>query len=177
MAEITTDTIKKACAGDRTAFAKIYETFSQMSLSVAYRIVGDMSLAEDIVQEVFLIIYRKLGQFSFRSSLKTWIYRIAVNTSLNTKARTSRDRENQRSFVESAKREILRSRTNQPLQRTDKVQEMLRELSPEQRACIVLRSIEQLSYHEISEVLEININTVRSRIKRAREIRSCTRLT
>ena len=172
MAEITNETIRLASAGDRAAFALLYEAFAGMTLNVAFRIVGDMPLAEEVVQDVFLRVHRKLDQFSFRSSLKTWIYRIAVNTALNARSRTKREQEKQAGFLERAKQELM---TTQPAPEPDshpldRVQEMLDLLSPEQRACIVLRSIEQLSYQEIADVLEININTVRTRLKRAREI-------
>ncbi len=112
-------------------------------------------------------IHRQLQYFRFDSSFKTWGYRITVNTALNYVKRSSR---NQHESID------VREEINIPVQHqtvnehnSDTVEKLFSVLNPEQKACIVLRSQQGLSYEEISQTLEIPINTVRSRIKRARE--------
>ncbi len=169
MNKIDEPTIERARRGDHRAFAAIYHAFAALVFSVALRISRVWQDAEEITQEVFVNLFRKFSQFGFQSSLKTWLYRIAVNTALN--ARRSHLREDARRLVYE-KTAILREAGPDPavrLQAEEEANALLDLLPQEQRVCIVLRTIEGLSYQEIAEVLEININTVRSRLKRGRE--------
>jgi RNA polymerase sigma-70 factor, ECF subfamily len=162
-------TIREARRGDLAAFARIYQTFADLVNNVAYRIVGNREDAEEITQEVFLLVYRKLDRFQFQSSLKTWIYRIAVNTALTRRKQRSVEAERRENYERSVADRVRLDRTDPTPAANDRVQALLDRLPPEQRACLILRSIEGLSYQEIAEALEVNLNTVRSRLKRARE--------
>ncbi|MDD5216596.1 MAG: sigma-70 family RNA polymerase sigma factor [Candidatus Omnitrophica bacterium] len=172
MNELSQDILERATAGEMTAFKEIYDAYAGFVYSVALRVVRDSASAEEVTQDVFMKVYEKLHEFENRSSLKTWIYRIAVNTAINCGRRLSKER-NRRTDYDSV---ILtqsvppdeRGRLEQS-EREAAVQSLLSALSPEQRACMILREIENLSYEEMAEVLKININTVRSRLKRARE--------
>ncbi len=172
MDDIPKHIIIKASEGDLDAFECIYKAYSKPVLSVAFRILDNMGDAEEVAQLVFLSIYQKLNKFQFQSSIKTWIYRIAVNCAINYGRRIARERDRvveyrEGFYPQGAVGEIEKLMNRE--EREEMVNSLLKVLTPDQRACIILRNIEGLSYQEIAETLKININTVRSRLKRARE--------
>ena len=169
--DISKGTIKKACRGDGGACEEIYKGYSGLVFSVALRITADRSDAEEVAQETFIKVFSALPDFRFRSSIKSWIYRIAVNTALNFMRGEAKKRQKKVTYDDDI---FTPQKGNNPasgLERKENekaVRTLLGRLNPDFRACIVLRDIEGLSYKEISSVLNININTVRTRIKRAR---------
>ena len=82
MNNITENTIIKASEGSMEDFERIYKEYSGFVYNVAFRVVNNMDEAQEVTQEVFLIVYRKLKSFQFKSSFKTWIYRITVNLAI-----------------------------------------------------------------------------------------------
>jgi RNA polymerase sigma-70 factor (ECF subfamily) len=172
MDNITDNIIIEATEGNTEAFEGIYKAYSGFVYNVAYRVVNNIDEAQEVTQEVFLTVYRKLKSFKFKSSLKTWVYRIAVNTAIDYSRKRSRDQDH---IVQYEENNNLNKTTDPVSEKIEKEQQektistLLEALNPDQRVCIVLRSIEGLSYQEIAETLNININTVRTRIKRARE--------
>lgn len=172
MQDIPKDILIQASEGNVEAFEKIYRATSDFIYNVAYRITNDREDAQEVTQNVFLKIYKNLKSFRFQSSFKTWIYRIAANTAINASKRRSKELSRRIEYND----EIELKYAHEPIKETiDKksnevlVKSMLNILNPDQRVCVVLRDIEGLSYKEIAETLKININTVRSRLKRARE--------
>ena len=171
MENISKDTIERASGGDIGAFEEIYRVSSYFVYNVALRIVNNASDAEDITQDVFMKIYKSLGRFRFKSSFKTWVYRITVNTAINTYKRVSKESKHRGNYDIALKTQPADDEAKERVERKEKeelLKSLLDKLSIKQRSCIVLREIEGLSYEEISRVLGININTVRSRLKRAR---------
>ena len=83
MEHISENIIEKAAGGDQEAFESIYRAFSKFVYNVAWRIVTRHEDAEEVTQEVFIIVYRKLNTFQFKSTLKTWVYRVTINTAMN----------------------------------------------------------------------------------------------
>jgi len=172
MRQISRDIIIKASHGDIGAFQEIYNAFSEFVYTVALRVTRTREDAQEVTQDVFMKVYKKLKWFGFKSSLKTWIYRIAVNTAINTSKRSAK---NQNRLVEydddvqcgnascSVQKDIDKESNEKH------IASLLEQLNPDQRACVVLRNIEEMSYKEIARVLNTNIVTVRTRIKRARE--------
>jgi RNA polymerase sigma-70 factor (ECF subfamily) len=164
--------------GDPAAFARIVALHESMVFSLAGRLLGSAEEARDVAQEVFLQVYRRLGRFEGRSSLKTWIYRIVVNQCHNRRRfwhRHGRDREEalderfaspatRRDAWQASPYEQARSR-----ERARKVQAALLQLTFEQRSVIVLREVEGLSCEEVALALGIPDGTVKSRLSRARE--------
>lgn len=172
MNDITHDIIIQAAQGNRESFEAIYKDCSGYVFNVAYRIVGRQEDAQEVTQDVFFTIYKKLRTFRFASSFKTWVYRITVNTAINyvkkVKKETSRHVEfNDEFSVIDRSNEVVNKAERE--YQSNKIDALLKMINPDQRACVVLRSIEGLSYKEIAETLNININTVRTRLKRARE--------
>jgi RNA polymerase sigma-70 factor (ECF subfamily) len=162
--------IVKAAQGDMGAFELIYRNYTNFVFNVALRIVRNRSDAEEIVQEVFLKLHSRLRSFRFESALKTWIYRVTVNMSINYVRKEKKQREN---ILKYAQDPAIDHKTNPEEQdqndHAKKIQAALKELTEEQKACMILKSIHGLKYQEIAECLNININAVRSRLKRARE--------
>jgi RNA polymerase sigma-70 factor (ECF subfamily) len=176
MEDIPKDLIEQAQAGDMEAFESIYRAASGFVFSVALRITNSTQEAQEVTQDVFVKIYRNLKGFQFRSSFKTWAYRITANTAFNAYKRISREMNRREDFDSVANTEAVsddaKKETATQEERREKearLESLLTMLNPEQRMCIVLREIEGLSYQEMSEALNLNINTVRSRLKRARE--------
>lgn len=173
MREIPRETIGRAASGDMAAFEDIYKAFSPAVYTIAFNITRNYHDAEEATQDVFVKVFRKLKSFKFGSAFGTWIYRIAVNTAINIYKSRSRNRQNMVNLDEAG--DVIDAGAEMPaslLERENvkaKVAGMLESLSPEHRSCIVLREIEGLDYKEIAAVLEIPLNTVRSRLKRARE--------
>ena len=172
MEEITREIIQSASKGDSDAFEKIYRDTSGFVYNVALRMSGSCDTAAEITQEVFLKVYEKLSGFRQNSAFKTWLYRITINTSLNILSRNSRH--NCRIIDITALPDIaspespIHERAEKNAENDD-IQRLLNLLPEKQKACILLRSVEGMSYKEISDALNINLNTVRTNLKRARE--------
>jgi RNA polymerase sigma-70 factor (ECF subfamily) len=166
-----------------SVFDEIFERYQSMVFQLAYRVLGDREEALDLSQEVFLTIYRKLHRFRGESSLKTWIYRIAVNRSSNRcrwwnclrrRGTVSLDEHlsKDNDFVLS---QTLEARGDSPetsllrQERYAEIERSLLRLPVNQRLAIVMRDIEGLSYEEIAESMQVSLGTVKSRISRGRE--------
>jgi len=172
MQQIDTEIISRAKVGDLEAFREMYQAASGFVFNVVSRVLSNPLDAEEVTQDVFLKIYRNLDKFEARSSFKTWVYRVAVNTALSFGRRLSRDRK-QKEMLKGSEPLSESPEAYRRLSQEDHeqlVSTLLSTLSPEQRSCIVLREIEGLSYEEISRALNVNLNTVRTRLKRAREV-------
>jgi RNA polymerase sigma-70 factor (ECF subfamily) len=164
--------IERANAGDINAFETIYRRHCGMAYSVAYRITNNRSDAEETVQDVFTSAHRALKTFNGASTLKTWLYRITVNKALNTARKYSKARHHEQAFDHDMSPDDLPNNTDQQVEHNEareRADALLSRLDPDKRACLTLRAVEGLSYQEISAALGININTVRTRLKRARE--------
>jgi RNA polymerase sigma-70 factor (ECF subfamily) len=165
--------------GDPGAFARLVRLHEGMVFNVAARLLGDAEEARDVAQEVFLQVYRMLSRFEGRSSLKTWIYRIAVNQCHNRRRfwhRRRRDREEplEEGLVRNGLAdagEASRSPYEETLlrERARRVQAALLQLSFEHRSVLVLREVEGLTCEEVGLALGVPEGTVKSRLSRARE--------
>lgn len=170
--EVDEKIIRKAASGDLDAFELLYRSFSDFVYRVAYRIVQNRPDADEVTQDVFLKLYDHLKDFKSRALLSTWIYRVTVNTALNFAQRSSRERARREEDGWAVERQSVPAEAPLKMERAEAeaaLGKLLERLSPEQRACLVLRELEGLDYRAIAEVLNIKINTVRTRLKRARE--------
>ncbi|MCK5450386.1 MAG: RNA polymerase sigma factor [Candidatus Omnitrophica bacterium] len=172
MIEVSDDIIKRAASGDRDAFEDIYKRTSGYVYAVALRVSGNTEDAQEVVQDVFMALYKGLWKFNFKAKLTTWMYRITVNTAINY-CRRSRKRKmresNDATLYERIGKKDDPSLGIEAEETEKKLMLLLAKLKPEQRVCIILREIEQMTYEEIAKTLKIKLNTVRTRIKRARE--------
>lgn len=170
MQDISGEILKKAQGGDLASFEVIYRAASGFVYNVAYRIVHSREDAEEVTQEVFLNIYRNLKYFRLESSFKTWAYRIATNCAINHFKGAAREKTRREEYYKSSDpwQAVNESRKN-GMACDEAINLLLKAINPDQRACVVLRNVEGLSYRQIADTLKISINTVRSRLKRARE--------
>ena len=165
--------------GAEDAYEILIQRYQQPVYSLVCRLMNDPDDAPDIVQEVFLKVFRNIGAFRGNSSLKTWIYRIAVNEAYNHRRWFCR---HQRQEVALGSEEGTpnyaggmtdpgRSPFEQAADHETRalVEQALEKLNPKFRAAVVLRDIEDLSYEDIATVLDISLGTVKSRIMRGRD--------
>ena len=173
MQEIAKEVIEAAAGGDMAAFEEIYKTFSSMVYTVAMNITRHTQDAEEATQEVFIKVFRALKYFKFNSSFGTWLYRITMNTAINIYRNRARRMVETINYDETGVSVPIAPDTSKASRDRSHaawlVDKLLDNITPDQRSCIVLREIEGLDYKEISAVLNIPLNTVRSRLKRARE--------
>ena len=172
MAEISNELITRAAGGDMAAFEEIYKATSRFVYNVALRTTNNQDNANEVTQDVFLKVHNSLRNFRFRSSFKTWVYRIAVNTAINYCKARSRYERGRIEYDPAVHDKEAPCGVPSELDEADsnrRITRLLDMLDPDQRACIVLREMEGLDYRSIADTLGININTVRSRLKRARE--------
>jgi len=166
-------------AGIESAYEELLSRYQQPIYGIVYRLLGDQNDACDVVQEIFLKVFRSVHSFKERSSLRTWIYRIAVNEAHNHRRWFSRHRKREvaidREDGEYGTFEIAPDPGPSPfdvaLDRETHVliERALEEISPVFRTVVILRDIEGLGYEEIADILQISLGTVKSRILRGRE--------
>jgi RNA polymerase sigma-70 factor (ECF subfamily) len=163
-------TILAAQRGDRDAFKSLYDRYRDQVYNFIFYSIGDELRAEDLLQIVFVKIYRGLPGFRFEASLGTWIYRIALNECLNQQ----RGRGVQHVPFEAllGSDDELDSSAAADLQhaeseRREIVHRAVMELSPKLRAVVALKYLDELSYEEIAAVLQCSPGTVASRLNRA----------
>ncbi len=167
-------------AGEERAYERLIERFQQPVYNLAARLLDDSRDAGDVTQEVFLKVFRSVGQFRGQSSLRTWVYRISVNEVHNRRRWIFRHRRHEVGLDEESNEAGVRERpiadpSRSPFDRAfDRerhmlIEEALSTINPSFRAAVVLRDMEDLSYDEIADVLQISIGTVKSRIMRGRE--------
>ena len=167
-------------AGAEPAYEELLAQYQQPVYNLIFRLLNDPSETADVLQEVFLKIFRSVGSFRGQSSLKTWIYRIAVNEAYNQRRWFTRHRRQEVGLEAEEEgsrcyRDTLPDPGRSPFdlaagtEAHALVAEALEELNPAFRAAVILRDIEDLSYEEIAEILQISLGTVKSRILRGRE--------
>ena len=159
--------VSRCLEGDGGAFGQLIDRYQRVLFNVSLRMVGNREDARDITQIVFLKAYENLGRFDRRYKFFSWVYRIMINESLNHLTRAKR--------MEPLD-ESLESRRSGPEEEcaqhllSDSIQSALLELAPDYRQVIVLRHFVQLSYQEMSDVLEVPEKTVKSRLHTARRL-------
>jgi len=162
-------------AGDTSVFEKILLKYQHRIYNLCRYMIGNTHDAEDAAQDVFLKAYQNLNKFKPDSSLHTWLYRIAVNTCIDYKRKPlfeslfKSSKEGDEFVVDHPADSPSPERLYGSKEIGNAIQLALGRLSEKLRTVIVLKEIEGLSYEEISEVLDVSIGTVKSRISRARE--------
>jgi RNA polymerase sigma-70 factor (ECF subfamily) len=171
--------IESLRAGEDAAYEALIERFQTPVYQLVCRLLEDPAEAADVVQDVFLKVFRGVPGFRGQSSMKTWIYRIAVNEAHNRRRWFSRHRKGEVVLAGEEDRpdrlELFSDRGKTPYDWTlngemrTAIEEALEELNPVFRSAVVLRDLEELSYEEIADILDVSIGTVKSRILRGRE--------
>ena len=158
--------IRRCQAGDADAFAALFEKTKNLVFRTAYLVLGNSLDAEDILQEVFIQLYRSMGNYDpARGAFTTWLYRITVNRCLTVRRR--------RSFFTLPLDEVPESTWQEPTlsesqhAEVESVQDALMHLSMKLRVVMVLRYFWDLSNAEIAEILDLPTGTVKSRLNLA----------
>src|SRR6266513_2843349 len=168
-------------AGEERAFQELVERYQTRLLNFIYRTIGDRDRAEDLVQEVFIRVYRHLHRFDRSKKFSTWVYTIASNLAKNELRNRSRnplvlfqtlrgsqngeEEERPLQFEDTTSRpdDLYRKRHLREL-----VEDSVAKLPEHHRQVFVLRELEGKSYEEIAEITDCNLGTVKSRLNRAR---------
>jgi RNA polymerase sigma-70 factor, ECF subfamily len=162
--------VTRAQGGDRNAFSELVRSHGQGVLHVIYRMCGDMRVAEDAAQETFIQAWLRLRSYRPGTSLRNWLYRIAVNTAIDMLRKEKRILpdavEDLRLTDPQPGPEVLAAKSEQAAT----VQQAVLALPDASRAVLVLREYEGLSYQEIAEALGIPVGTVMSRLNYARKL-------
>ena len=164
--------IDLALGGDAAAFGSLVRRYQDRLYTALIHVAGSRDEAEDVAQDAFVQAYLKLRTFERQSKFYTWLYRIAFNAAVSRrrKRRTEGSVEQARAAVgdEPADR---RERPEERLlrkERADLLSQALAGLSEEHRAILILREMEGCDYEQISQILDLPVGTVRSRLHRAR---------
>ncbi len=172
--------VRLALKGNDSAFAQIVERYERQVYHTVYAVLGSKEDAEDAAQETFLKIWKTLPQFRGDCRLSTWIFRVAKNTALDYASYRGRRAAVSLSYTdpddgELAETEIEDTGVYLPpedelmkKETVEAVRKALEALAPEHRVILVLREFDGLSYQDISERLDLDIGTVKSRISRAK---------
>ena len=170
--------IQRCAAGDEAACADLVSEHQRLVVQLAINLLGDRDEALDLSQEVFLRVFRTIHRFRGHSSLRTWIYRIAVNQARNRhRFWQRRHRADHLSLDEHVAThgdflsggEARPDRVLAQKELAERLKTALDHLPFDQRTAIVLREIDGLSYEEISYSLGVAVGTVKSRLTRARQ--------
>jgi len=176
--------VQELKAGSEEAYAWLVGEFHQPVYSIVYRILTDPADAADTTQEVFLKIFRGMKHFHGQSSLKTWIYRIAIHEASNRRRWWFRHKAKETCMeVENLTEDVRAHFSNPALVDKNKspfetaadheiqatIERELRQVGEPYRTALVLRDVEDLSYEEIAEITQVSLGTVKSRITRGRD--------
>lgn len=171
--------IRRIATKDHLAFKALVEQYQSSVLSICYQILGNHQDAEDAAQEVFVKVYQKAKSFRTGSKISTWLYRIAVNLSLNHRRKQkwnryldilafSKDKREEPANVFEAPEDDRPDRQFEKKERSRILTKALDALPERQRAAMILGKIEGLSYQEIAEVLQTSLASVESLMHRAK---------
>jgi RNA polymerase sigma-70 factor (ECF subfamily) len=164
--------IRQTLSGDRDAFGQLIRKYQDRLFTGMVHVIRNDVDAEDVVQEAFILALTKLDSFQGNSAFFTWLYRIAFNVAITRLRRKKRSVSMDRLSEESS----LQLQSNEPLpdqgiknqEQAQMLMLALGKLSEEHRSILVLREIDELDYETISQILDLPIGTVRSRLHRAR---------
>ena len=164
--------ISRTLAGEREAFGDLVRQYQDRLYNGVVKILRNEAEAEDTVQEAFILALTKLNTFQGKSGFYTWLFRIAYNAAITR----IRKRKPTMSLDGLANESQMQLPSDQPppeaemvrLERAERLMSALGQMSEEHRSILVLREMEEMDYSAISEVLELPVGTVRSRLHRAR---------
>ncbi len=167
--------VRRCRAGDGAAWEEIVSTYSRRIYNLAYRFTSRSDAAEDLTQEVFVRVYRSLDQYDPKQGdLQNWLMRLARNLIIDDYRRRQRAPQDTQAEDLEAHSYHLRASGGSPQREMERrelgeqVQAAIDKLPPDLRTCVILRDIEELSYQEIVDLLQIPEGTVKSRINRGR---------
>jgi RNA polymerase sigma-70 factor, ECF subfamily len=156
------DLVERYLAGDMTAFDELMIRYERQIYRVCYRFVENREDAMDLAQEVFIKAFEHLGTFRRESSLKTWLYRIAVNHCINHVKKHSQDFVEVTETIGSAGASVQAQMEDR--EQRDQFRRLVKQLPPKQKAILELRINEQLSYEEIAKISGRSVSTIKASV-------------
>lgn len=178
MDAIVNKRIKQVLKGDKDAFAEIVDLYQNRLFQVCYRMLGNRHEAEDIAQEAFVRAYINIHTFDQKRKFSTWLYRIATNLCIDRIRKKKPDyyldaevkgTEGLDMYSQIAASDELPEEELMKLELQERIQYEISRLPDKYRSAIVLKYMEELSLQEISEILDLPLGTVKTRIHRGRE--------
>lgn len=168
--------LEKLQTGSEPAFSELVERYKRQVINTCYGLVHNTEDAEDIAQDVFIEVFRSIQNFRAESKISTWLYRIAVNRSLNH-IRDNKKRKWFQSFEDMVKEKNLqlqqRASENPAIeienqQRANLLHSAIDSLPENQKTAFTLNKYEDLSYKEIADIMDVSVASVESLIHRAK---------
>src|SRR5215468_5387004 len=160
--DVDAELVERYLAGDTAAFDEIMVRYERQIYRICYRFVENREDAMDLAQEVFIKAFEHLGSFRRESSLKTWLYRIAMNHCINHVKKHSQE------FVEvnestGSVRASVHAQLEDREQR-EQFRQLVKQLPPKQKAILEMRINEQLSYEEIAKISGRSVSTIKASV-------------
>ncbi len=159
--------------GDQVALKEIFERYHPKVYRIAYGVLRQREDALDVVQEVFIKLYRSIKEFKGKSAFYTYLYRLAMNTAIDHSRKLKRSSlvslDHQEGFQPADRKEKRPDHLTAQKEMEEKVRWAIDQLPQDQRATLIYREIEELSYQEIAEVMGCSIGTVMSRLHYGRK--------
>ncbi|MBX3119333.1 MAG: sigma-70 family RNA polymerase sigma factor [Fimbriimonadaceae bacterium] len=156
--------VERFLGGDSDSFESLYTKYFDKVFAIARGILFDVEEATDAVQEIFTLVYRNLHKFDRRAKFSTWLFRIAVNRSIQ-ETRKQKHRPRTTELDEAIAQSIQES----PISSDPRVETAMAQLVPQDRAILILFYWEELSLNEIADSIGCNANAAKTRLYRARE--------
>ncbi|WP_042221243.1 RNA polymerase sigma factor [Oceanobacillus manasiensis] len=156
--------IKKVKKGDQRAFKKLYDIYADYSYRTAYGITRNQADSADIVQETFIKLYRNIHLFDMNRAFKPWFYRLLINEARRYIGKVSK----QAISIESEELLDYLHTTSDGELNFDELDIAMEQLEENHRTVIILKYLNDFTEKEIAEILELNLNTVKSRLFKAR---------
>jgi RNA polymerase sigma-70 factor, ECF subfamily len=178
METIVKHRIKQVIKGDQNAYGEIVEVYKDKVFQLCYRMLGNRHEAEDIAQEAFIRAYININSFNQNLKFSTWLYRIATNLCIDRIRKKKPDyfldaevpgTEGLTMYSQVPSETPLPEDEVESIELQDAIQKEISKLPDKYRSVIVLKYIEELSLNEISEILDLPLGTVKTRIHRGRE--------
>lgn len=162
------DLVGRIQGGDGVAFEELYRRHATRLYNLSYRMAGSPTDAEDLLQDIFLLAYRKLGSFRGESSLGTWLYRLAMNHCLDVlRSRQARMGQQTDSLDEDDAAEVAAAPAIGAVSRMD-LERAIETLPPACRAAFLLHDVEGFGHEEVGTILGISEGTSKSQVHKAR---------
>ncbi|MFC1596277.1 RNA polymerase sigma factor [Candidatus Margulisiibacteriota bacterium] len=162
--------ILRAQEGDLKAFEELYGEYKDFVWKVICRMIDNEEDRKDLFQDVFVKVYQKLGLYRFEARFSTWLYKVTFSTVLNHLSKQKRSRLAAQVFKRDLQTEVRQEEELVDVDSEKLVEQILKDLNPVQRACVILKDVESFSYEEIAQMLSLNIGTVRSNLNRGRNV-------
>lgn len=171
--------IERAKSGDVESFETLIRNHQSYAYNIAYRMIGNEEDAKDAAQEALIKVFKNISAFKGDSAFSTWLYRIVMNTCKDLLRKRKPNEISMDKGYETDEGEVhleIEDNTNDPVSKYEQkevrvtIKSALDELPENYKSVVILREIQGMSYDEISEIEDIPVGTVRSRINRGRKI-------